>query len=161
MNILKFTALAAAIALAIPPVAAQQIPGPYGTQVTLAQARALVDAAHREARAKGYRMAFAVALPSGEPILLEVMDGTQMGSIVVAQDKARSSARFRRPTKAFADTFAAGNVAGLTLRDLVAVEGGVPILSKGLVIGAIGISGGTSKEDGEVAAAALTQVKLD
>jgi glc operon protein GlcG len=147
--------VAVVAALLAQPSMAQQVPGPYGVQVTLAEARAIVDAAHRAAKARNFRMAFAVALPSGEPILLEVMDGTQSASIVVSQQKARSSARYRRPTKAFADTLAAGNLGPLTLSDAVAVEGGVPLIRNGLVIGALGVSGGTSAEDGQVAAAAL------
>ena len=141
-------------------VGAQQIPGPYGPQVTLAQARDLVDAAKRAARERNFTMAFAVALPSGEPILLEVMDGTQTGSIAIAPAKARTAARFRRPTKAFADGVASGNLGALTLEGIVAVEGGVPIVVSGRVIGALGVSGGTSQQDGEIAAAALAATKL-
>ncbi len=150
----------AAILLA-PAASAQQIPGPYGPAVTLTQARTIVDAAHREAKARNFRMAFAVVLPSGEPILLEVMDGTQSASITVSQQKARASARYRRPTKAFAESVAKNGAAVLSLDGVVAVEGGVPIVSGGLVIGAIGISGGTSAEDGEIAAAALASAKLN
>lgn len=106
-------------------------------------------------------MAFTVVLPSGEPILLEVMDGTQFASIEVAQKKARTAARFRRATKAFADAIAAGNLGILTVGEAIAVEGGVPIVANGLAIGGLGISGGTGVEDGQVAAAALASVKLD
>lgn len=159
----QYLAAGAALAagLLAPAASAQQIPGPYGPAVTLAQARTIVDAAHREAKARNFRMAFTVVLPSGEPILLEVMDGTQSASIVVSQQKARSSARFRRPTKAFADSVTKNGAAVLSLDGVVAVEGGVPILSNGLVIGALGISGGTSAEDGEIAAAALASAKLN
>lgn len=145
------------------PSAAQmpRLPGPYGPQVTLAQARAIVDAAHREARTRNLRMAFTVVQPSGEPILLEVMDGTQYASIEVAQKKARTAARFRRSTKAFADAVAAGNLGILSVQEAIAVEGGVPLVAKGLVIGGLGVSGGTAVEDGQVAAAALANVKLD
>lgn len=161
------TALAAQPALAQPAPAAPsatqmpRLPGPYGPQVTLAQARGIVDAAHKDARARGLRMAFTVVQPSGEPILLEVMDGTQYASIEVAQKKARTAARFRRPTKAFADAVTAGNLGILTVGEAIAVEGGVPIVVNGLVIGGLGISGGTGQEDGAVAAAALASVKLD
>jgi uncharacterized protein GlcG (DUF336 family) len=151
-----------ALAIALAPAAiAQQIPGPYGPAVGLSDARAIVDAAHRAAKVSNFRMAFTVALPSGEPILLEVMDGTQSASIVISQAKARTSARFRRATKVFAEQAASGNLGVLSLPDVVAVEGGVPIVRKGLVIGALGISGGTSAEDGQIAAAALDSIKLD
>jgi len=153
-------AMALGGALLAGPAAGQQIPGPYGPAVTLAQARALVDAAHREARTRNLTMAFAVALPSGEPILLEVMDGTQSGSIPVSQAKARTAARFRRSTKAFSDGIGAAPGVG-TIDEVVAVEGGLPILSRGRVVGALGVSGGTPAEDGQVAAAALAAVRLD
>lgn len=160
MKLARLGTVAAAVLLALP-ASAQQIPGPYGEQVTLAQARTIVDAAHHAAKARNYRMAFAVALPSGEPILLEVMDGTQSASIDIAQEKARAAARFRRSTKAFADVVAGGNAGVLTLDDVVAVEGGVPIVRNGLVVGAIGVSGATAAQDGEIAAAALAEAKLD
>ena len=159
---LRFVSLAAVAALASTAVFSQQIPGPYGPPVTLAQARAIVDAAHREASKRGLTMAFAVALPSGEPILLEVMDGTQSASIVVAPAKARSAARFRRSTKAFADGMAAGGSTALsTIDDVVAFEGGLPIVARGRVVGALGVSGGTTPQDAEVAIAALASVSLD
>ncbi len=139
----------------------QQIPGPFGPPVTLAQARAIVDAAHREARARSATMAFAVVLPSGEPILLEVMDGTQSASILIAPAKARSAARFRRSTKAFADAAASGAGPALaTIDDVVAFEGGIPIVANGRVIGALGVSGGTTAQDAEVGSAALATVQL-
>lgn len=141
------------------PAFAQQIPGPYGPPITLERAREIVDAAHREAKARNMTMAFAVALPSGEPILLEVMDGTQSASIEIAPAKARTAARFRRSTKTFQDTVAAGNASLMTLDGVVAVEGGLPIVAQGRVIGALGVSGGTSAQDGEIAAAALASAK--
>ena len=159
MKLLTRAAAVLALASAVPGTA-QQIPGPYGSQVTLAQARSIVDAAHNASRAKNFTMAFAVVLPSGEPILLEVMDGTQSGSIDIAPAKARTAARFRRPTKAFADAVAGGNLGALTLDGVVAVEGGVPIIVSGKVVGALGVSGGTSQQDGEIAAAALAAAKL-
>ncbi|RIA46945.1 uncharacterized protein GlcG (DUF336 family) [Hephaestia caeni] len=140
---------------------AQNAPKSYGPPVTLARAHAIVDAAHREAKARNMAMAFAVVLPSGDPILLEVMDGTQAASITIAPAKARSAARFRRPTKVFADAVAAGNMGMLTLDEIVAIEGGVPIVDDGRVIGALGVSGGTAAEDGEIAAAALRAVAND
>jgi uncharacterized protein GlcG (DUF336 family) len=152
-------ALATGTAVIAAPAAGQQIPGPYGDPITLERARAMVDAAHKAAQARGFRMAFAVSLPSGEPILLEVMDGTQAASTDVALAKARSAARFRRATKAFADSLAAGNLGALTLRDVVAVEGGLPITAGGRVIGALGVSGATAAEDGQIAAAALAAAR--
>ena len=156
LGLFLFAAMAA-----IAPAAAQQIPGPYGAPVTLAQARQIADVAERVAGERRLRMAFTVVDPAGQPILVHVMDGTQSGSIAVSQQKARTAAQFRRPTKAFADGLAAGNLGVLTMDGVVALEGGVPILSGGRVIGALGVSGGTSAEDGQIAASALASAGLD
>lgn len=158
--IARATAALACVGLAAA-ASAQVIPGPYGDTITLAQARAIVDAGHRAAKQRGFTMAFTIAMPSGEPVLLEVMDGTQHGSIVVSQQKARTSARYRRPTKFFADITGTGNASLISLDSVAAVEGGLPIVARGRVIGAIGVSGGTAAEDGEIAKAALAPVKLD
>lgn len=123
--------------------------------MTLAHARRIAEAAEAAARARGFNMAFAIVDPSGGLVLFHKMDGTQNGSIEVAVQKARTSALFRRPTRAFADSVAGGRNAVLSLPNVVAIEGGVPIMVGGRVAGAIGVSGGTSEQDGEIAAAAL------
>lgn len=138
---------------------AQQLPFPYGAPVTLEQAKTIVAAAERSARARNLTMAFAVVEPSGELVLFQKMDGTQYGSDIVAREKARTAARFKRSTKAFSDSVVAGRNAVLSLPGVVAIEGGTPIVVKGQIIGAIGVSGGTSEQDGEVAAAGLLEVE--
>ena len=153
-----FLAAASAIAFAAP-VAAQQSPVPYGTPLSLEQAQASVAAAERSAIAHNFTMAFAVVEPSGELILFQKMDGTQYGSELVAREKARTAARFKRSTKAFSDSIAGGRNAILSLPGVIAVEGGVLIVINGRIVGALGISGGTSEQDGEVATAALLGVK--
>ena len=90
---------------------------------------------------------------TGQLIYFERADGTQYGSIQVAQDKGRSAALYRRPTTAFASGVNGGNAALLTLAGMNAVEGGHPILSGGKLIGSIGVSGVTSAQDGVVARA--------
>jgi uncharacterized protein GlcG (DUF336 family) len=147
--------LAALLLLAATPAAAQQIPGPYGAPVTLQQAERVIAAARADAARRNFTMAFAVVDPAGELVSFEKMDGTQSASVDVAQAKARSAARYRRSTKTFSDAVTAGRVSVMALKDAVPVEGGVPILSNGRVIGAIGVSGGSSQEDGEVAAVGL------
>jgi uncharacterized protein GlcG (DUF336 family) len=89
------------------------------------------------------------------------MDNTQVGSVNIAQDKARSAARFKRPTKAFQDALAAGGEGWriLSLNGAVAVDGGVPLMMGGRIVGAIGASGGTSQQDGQTAAAGATTLK--
>lgn len=132
---------------------------PYGaTPVDLATAKKLLNAAEAEARKNGWSMAFAVVEPSGALVAFAKMDGTQYGSIDVAQSKARTAARFRRPSKAFADQIADGRMGVMSLDGVVAVEGGVPILVDGKIVGAIGVSGGSSAQDGAVANAALAAV---
>ncbi|EJL27974.1 heme-binding protein [Novosphingobium sp. AP12] len=141
------------VALAAPGQA-QQTPR-YGDPIGLAHARTVVRLAEEEARARGLRMAIAVASPSGEPVALEVMDGTQNASITIAPAKARTAARFRKPTKLLQDAVAAGNLAYAVADGALALEGGLPITVGGRIVGALGVSGGTSVQDGEVAAAAL------
>ncbi|MEY3624483.1 MAG: hypothetical protein RLZZ407_2042 [Pseudomonadota bacterium] len=148
--------LGAVTALALTTAAgAQQSPLPYGSPVTLAQAKAIVAAAEKSAQSRNFTMAFAIVEPSGELVLFHKMDGTQYGSDLVAREKARTAARFKRSTKAFFDSIAGGRNAVLSLPGVVAIEGGTPIVINGRIVGAIGVSGGSSEQDGEVAAAAL------
>jgi uncharacterized protein GlcG (DUF336 family) len=149
---------AAALSLAAA-ASAQTVPGPYGPPVGLDQARGVVAAAEAEARRQGFTMAFAVVDPSGQLVAFARMDGVQTGSITVAQDKARSAALYRRPSKAFADAVAAGKLGVLGLHGAVAVEGGVPLVAEGRVIGALGVSGGSSEQDGQVAGVGVAAVR--
>lgn len=137
---------------------AQQMPTPYGDAISLERARNIVATARRAADQRRFSMAFAVVEPGGQLVLFEKMDGTQYGSEVVAQEKARTAARFKRPTKAFSDAVAAGRVAVLSLPGAVAIEGGVPIIVQGRIVGALGVSGGTSEQDGEIAAIGLSAI---
>ena len=109
------------------------------------------------ARAREWTMAVAIVDVSGGLVYFEKMDDTQNGSVDVSISKARSAALFKRATKVFQDGVAGGG-AGLrilTLKGAIPIEGGVPIVADGKIIGAIGVSGGTSDQDGEVASAAL------
>ena len=138
---------------------AQQIPGPYGPDVTLQQAEGIIAAARAEAARRGFTMAFAVVDPNGDLVSFEKMDGTQNASIEVAVAKAKSAARFRRPTKAFSDALSGGRVAIVAIPGAMPIEGGVPIVRANRVVGAIGVSGGSSEEDGQVAAIGLEAVR--
>jgi uncharacterized protein GlcG (DUF336 family) len=106
-------------------------------------------------------MAAAVVDPAGDLVYFEKMDHTQVASTVIALSKARSAARFKRPTKVLQDALAAGGdgLRMLGLEGAVPVDGGVPILVDGKVVGAIGVSGGTSAQDGQCAAAGVAAVK--
>ena len=138
-----------------------QMPNPYGPSITLDAARKAAAPALAEAQKNNWRMAVAVVDISGDLVFFEKMDGTQAASVAIAQDKARSSARFKRPTKALQDALAAGGAGWrmLALEGAVPVEGGVPLVADGKIVGAIGVSGGTSEQDGQCAKAGADTVK--
>jgi uncharacterized protein GlcG (DUF336 family) len=123
--------------------------------LTLAAAKRLATAAEAEAERRGWSVAVAVVDPVGGLILFQSLDGTQPGSPDIAVLKARTAARLRRPTKVLEDGVAGGRHALMTIPDLLALEGGLPVVLDGQVVGAIGVSGMTSAEDGVIAAAAL------
>jgi glc operon protein GlcG len=135
-------------------------PGDYGAPITNEQAKAVAAAAFSEAKKNNWRMAFTIVGPAGELVYFEKMDGTQLASVQISQGKARTAVLFRRPSKAFADQYAAGNTAFMTFPEKpVASEGGVPITLNGKIIGAIGASGGTGQQDGLAAAAGASAAK--
>jgi glc operon protein GlcG len=121
--------------------------------LTLEAAKQIAAAAEKEAAASKLTMVIAVLDDGGNLIYLERMDETQIGSIDVAQQKAHSAIAFKRPTKVFEDAVAGGRTALLRLPGAIPVEGGLPLIAGGKIIGAIGCSGGTSQQDGVVAKA--------
>lgn len=142
------------------PAAAPAGPPEYGPPITNEQAKAVAAAALAEAKKNNWRMAFTIVGPAGELVYFEKMDGTQMASVALSQSKARTAALFRRPTKIFADQYAAGNTAFTTFPEMpVASEGGIPISVGGKIIGAIGASGGTGQQDGAAAGAGASAAK--
>ena len=140
---------------------AQGQPNMYGPSITSEQAKTVAAAAVAEARKNQWTMAVAVVDPAGDLVYFEKMDNTQVGSVDVAISKARSSARFKRPTKAFQDALAAGGEGWriVTLEGAVAVEGGVPLIVGGKIVGAVGASGGTAQQDGVTASAGAGTLK--
>jgi glc operon protein GlcG len=140
---------------------AQMLPNPYGPPISVENAKKAAAAALAEAVKNHWAMAVAVVDPDGVLIYYEKMDNTQTGSADVAIDKARSAARFKRPTKAFQDGLEQGG-AGLRilgLKGAVPVEGGIPLIADGKIVGAIGLSGDRSEHDGQCAAAGAATVK--
>lgn len=127
--------------------------------LTLEQAKAAAEAAMAEAKKINVNMAIAVVEPSGDLVYFQRMDGTQYASLTIAQDKARSAALFRRPTKAFADRLAGGDGGVMSLRGAIASPGGIPIVVGGRILGAIGLSGGSGQQDHDVATAGAAAVK--
>jgi glc operon protein GlcG len=133
----------------------------YGTPINADMAKKIAAAAIAEAKKNNFTMAIAVVDPNGFLVYFEKMDNTQNGSVNVAIDKAKSAALFKRPTKAFQDTLAAGGdgLRMLALQGAVPVDGGYPIIVGGKIIGAIGASGGTSAQDGQVGKAGADSAK--
>jgi len=133
----------------------------YGPSITAETAKKIAPVAIAEAKKNNWTMAVAIVDTHGELVYFERMDEVQQGSVDVAIAKARSAARFKRATKVFQDGLAAGG-AGLRLLSLegaVPVEGGIPLVVGGKIVGAIGASGGTSEQDGVVAAAGVAALK--
>lgn len=158
--------LAAAVLLAIlatDAVAQQQGPPPlmYGAPIPLDAAKKAAAAAAAEARKNNWMMAIAIVDTAGELVYFEKLDGTQAASVDIALDKARSSARYKRATKAFQDELAKGGegLRFLALRGAVGAEGGVPIVMGGRLVGAIGVSGGTGQQDGMAASAGAKAIQ--
>ena len=149
--------LAAALALLLAaPAARAQAPAPgYGPNITLEAARRIVEAGIRDAQGRNLAMAVAVVDTAGNLVAFARADGTQTASLAIAIEKARTAAAFRRPTKVWEDALAGGRTAVLALPGIMPIEGGLPILQENRIVGAIGVSGGTAQEDGQVAAAAL------
>ena len=128
---------------------------PYGAPIGLDAAKKVMAAAEAEAAKNNWPMAIVILDSTGHTVMLHKLDNTQYGSIGVAEDKAHSALDFRRPSKVFEDLVAQGglNMRILSLRGAAPLEGGVPILVDGKIIGAIGVSGGASSQDGQVAKA--------
>ncbi len=120
--------------------------------LTLEAAKKIAAAAQAEAVANKWTMVITIVDDGANLIYLEKADGTQIGSVDVAQNKARSAVKFKRPTKAFEDALAGGRQAILSLPGAIPVEGGIPLMIDGVMLGAIGVSGATSAQDGQVAA---------
>ena len=138
-----------------------QTPTSYGVPINLETAKKLSAAAVAEARKNNWAMAVAILDTGGDLVYFEKMDGTQTGSVRVAIGKARSAVMFKRPTKVFQDALAAGGdgLRILGLEGAVPVEGGLPLVMDGKIVGAIGVSGGTSQQDGMAAKAGADMMK--
>jgi uncharacterized protein GlcG (DUF336 family) len=132
---------------------------PYGAPVNLEQADTVLAAAVAESRRRHWTLACAVVDTGANLVSFKRVDGTQIGSIDIAIHKARASVKFKRPTKAFEAGMQAGNHYLLTLDDVIASRGGIPIMSGGKIIGAIGCSGATGAQDEVVANAGLAALK--
>jgi uncharacterized protein GlcG (DUF336 family) len=153
MNMRQLAALAGGVVF-VASIAHAQVPQ-YGTNVTLEQARKAIAAAEAEARKNSWPVAIAIVDTAGMLVLYQKADNTQTASIEVSQDKAISAAIYRRTTK----VMQGAGVRFLNLRNASVVEGGLPLTVDGKIIGAIGVSGVTSEQDGQVAAAGVNALK--
>ena len=155
-----FQMLTALLFSTVAVVAQAQTPG-YGANITLAQAKVVLAAAEAEAVKQNFTVAVAVVDTAGNLVAFSKGDNTQIASVNISQGKAYTAVGFKRPTKALQDTIAAGGVGlrTLTLEGVVAAEGGVPLVLNGQIVGAIGVSGMTSEQDGVVAAAGVAALK--
>ena len=162
MSTLKNIAVAAAVAaVTCIPAAAQQATPPYGAPISLEQAKKVIAAAEAEAQKNNFFVVITVVDTGGYVVATHRLDNTQLGSIPVAEGKARTAVLYRRSSKAFEDALAGGGIGLriLGLQNAVPYEGGVPIMVDGKVIGAIGVSGMLPTLDGQVANAGASGLK--
>lgn len=153
----KFNALLAFLFFIISPVVFSQTASQR--VLTLAEAESMVKAAEQRAQQDNWNVVISIVDAGGHLICLHKMDGTQVGSVEVSQKKAKAAVFYNRPTKVFQDQVSGGNNAIMLLPNVVASEGGVPIQQDGRAIGAIGVSGVTSAQDGIIANAAIEALK--
>jgi len=123
--------------------------------LTLDGAKKIAAAAQAEAKKNNWNVVIAVVDDGGHLLYLQRIDGTQTGSIDVAIQKARTAQAFKRPTKVFEDAIAGGRNALIALHGALPLEGGLPIMVEGQLVGAIGVSGVKSSEDGQIAKAGV------
>ena len=161
MKTAKLSALILAVSVIVAAAAAHaQAPPPYGPPLSLDQAKKAMAAAEAEARKNNWPVTIAIVDSGGNLVMMQRLDNTQFGSNEVARQKAYTAVAFKRPTKVFQDLIAqgGGNLRLLKVEGLSPLEGGVPILVNGQIVGAIGVSGGTSPQDGQCARAGAEAV---
>ena len=160
----KLLSLAAGAALLFTAVSASaQTPAPppnYGVPISLEQAKKVMAGAEAEAKKNNWPVVIAILDSGGQLVMLQRLDNAQWGSVEIAKEKARSSVALRRPTKALQDLIAQGG-ANLRLLNIgySVLEGGIPIVADGKIIGAVGVSGVTSQQDAQIAQAGIDAMK--
>jgi glc operon protein GlcG len=123
--------------------------------LTLADAKAIAAAAEAEARKNNWSVAISIVDEGGNLIYLQRQDNAPVGSVTVSQEKARTAFLFKRTTKSIEDTVIVGRLVMLTLPGATPIQGGLPLLNEGCVVGAIGISGVQSSQDEQIAQAGV------
>jgi len=132
---------------------------PYGAPISLERADAALNAALAESRGRGWKLNCAVVDSGANLVAFKRMDGAQLGSISIAEHKARTAAKYRRETKAFEAGIQGGFNYLMTLDDVIGSRGGIPLVEGGKLIGAIGCSGGTGSQDEVASKAGAATVK--
>ena len=153
---MKFCSVIAFVALTFAASLVTSAELPVKKVLTLKAAKAIASAAETEANKRGATVVIAVVDDGGHLLLLERLDNTQVASVEVAIGKARTAAIFRRPSKDFEDQIRNGRAASLVLPGATPLQGGIPIVVEGKVIGAIGVSGNTPQEDEDIAKSGAT-----
>ena len=132
---------------------------PYGPPIQVRSAETAIQAAVAEATKRGWQLNVAVVDSGANLVAFLRMDGAQIGSIGIAEHKARAAVKFRRPTKVFEDAIQKSEIKYiLTLDDIIASRGGIPLIEDGRIIGAIGCSGGTGSQDEVVCTAGAATI---
>lgn len=127
--------------------------------LSLEAAKKVAAVAETDAKAKGAKVVIAVVDDGGHLLVLERLDDTQVASVEVGIGKARTAAIFRRPSRVFEEQIKHGRVAALALPGATPLQGGIPIVLEGQVIGAIGVSGETPSQDEEIAIVGSTALE--
>ena len=137
------------------PAQADHHPASKINSLTLDGAKIIAAAAEAEAEANNWDVVIAICDAAGNLKYLQRMEGVQLGSLAIAQEKARTAAIFRRPSKVFSDRIADGATVLMTIPNMIALEGGLPITVDGQVIGGVGVSGVRSDQDAQIAQAGI------
>jgi glc operon protein GlcG len=168
MKHLRLVALVVSMAVVLTAAvaSAQQTPAPaappdYGSPITFEQAKKVMAGAEAEATKNKWGVVITIVDAGGQLVMVHRLDGAQWGSVEVARDKAFSAVAFRRPTKVFQDLIAQGgaNLRLLNVHGASVLEGGIPIVVGGKIIGGIGVSGVTSQQDAQIAQAGIDSLK--
>ena len=147
--------------LAAAPARAQTTPPPYGPPIGIEGARAVMAAAESEAAKNNWADVISIIDSGGNIVMLHRHNDVQLSSIEISQGKAKTALMFKRPSKVLDDAISSGG-AGLrflALKDIVPLEGGLPIVADGKIVGAIGVSGVLSAQDSQVARAGADGLK--
>jgi uncharacterized protein GlcG (DUF336 family) len=155
------TLACAAMVCAVPGHTQQSAPPPYGPPIGIENARKIMQGAEAEAVRNNWSVVIAIIDSGGHIVMLHRHDNTQLSSIDIAQGKAKTALMFKRPTKVLDDAIQSGGpgLRFLALKDIIPLEGGIPIVVEGKIIGAIGVSGVLSAQDSQIARAGIDGLK--